>query len=133
MVFHGTVMVPVTMVQLDESNASLRQTASQQAIRCKGSITSLGSVEIEHLLGFLGYIHQFWHTALHSEREFVLANARCYFWIIQSFFCQSIEGLNCVDDFTLLACGNPLRIAYIQYRVACSPEFNALVLAGQKS
>ena len=49
--FDGTVMIPITVVQLDEPRSSFRQPSRQQAIRRERAVSPFGSVQIKNMLG----------------------------------------------------------------------------------
>ena len=70
------VMVPIAMVELDETDAALGQAAREQAVGGESAgLLRVVSVELEGVGGFFREISQFGHRALHAERHLVLRNA----------------------------------------------------------
>ncbi len=72
----ATMMVPATVVELNEANTPFCQSACQQAVGGKRSVTALGTIEVQGLLGFLGDIDQVRNAGLHPESHLVLADSR---------------------------------------------------------
>ena len=74
-----SVGVPAVVagIELDKADASLHQSARQQATEAKlGGRGLIESVEVTRRFGFFGDIHGFGSMCLHAERQLVSGNAR---------------------------------------------------------
>ena len=70
------MLVPGFVVELHEAHAALDQPAGEQAIVGKRRLARLGAVQLEHVLRFLGRIHQLRRAALHPEGHLEGVDAR---------------------------------------------------------
>ena len=130
---HRSMVIPIAMVELNESYAAFGKPTRQKAVRRERSISTLRTIQVEYMLRLFGNIHQFRHAGLHSESKLVLFDASGDLWIIESTVRYSIQRSDRVDDLSLLTSGNSLRIANIQHRIPCASKFNTLILPRQES
>jgi hypothetical protein len=121
------------MIELDEPDTSFGQPPSQQAIGSERTVATLAAVQLENVLRLLADVHQFRDAGLHAEREFVLADSRGDFGIIEFLLRQAVQSLDGVDDVALPLTGDALGIADVQHGVAGPPKFDSLKLAGQEA
>src|SRR5689334_25372238 len=96
-------MIPVFVVELDETHTALSQSAGEQTITGERTVAGLATVKFEHLRSLAGKVHQFRHARLHLVRHFVLSNASSDFWIIDDRFVLMIECINRRDVASLLS------------------------------
>src|SRR5690242_16872314 len=55
---HGAVMVPVTMIELNEASSAFGQPPCEQTVRGKSAVTALCPVQIENVLGLIPNVHE---------------------------------------------------------------------------
>ncbi len=89
-------MVPVTVVELDETDATFCKAPCQQAVRSKGPISWNCTVLIQSVLRLIGQINEFRNTHLHAESHFVLCNTGLYLGVCQQFITGTVDA---VDGF----------------------------------
>ncbi len=128
-----TVVVPIAVVELDESHAALGQPPGEQAVAGKRAVAPLGAVQVEHVLRLVVHIHQAGHAGLHAESHFVLADPGGNFGIVDRIVLDAVELLDGVDQVALPLGVDPLGIAYIQHGIAHAAKLDPLESAGQKT
>ncbi len=131
--FDSAVMIPATVVKLDETHATLSQPTGEQAVAGVAAVAAFGAVHVENLLWLVGDIHQLRHARLHAKRHFVLGDACLDFRVAKLFVCQPVESLHGVDDVALLLSVDAVRIVHVEHRVALTAEAHALEAARQKA
>src|SRR5690606_12940601 len=71
------VMVPILVIELDESNAALREPPREDAVRReRAGLARVGAVLLEHMIRLAREIGGLGDRRLHSERELVLSDPR---------------------------------------------------------
>ena len=82
---------------------------------------------------FVGDVHQFGDACLHPERQFVLADSRFNFRIMNAICFDSIHGCNAIDQIFLLRHRNTIGSIHVQDRTPRASKLDPLKLAWQKS
>ena len=131
--FDSAVVVPSTVIELYESNASFSQSAGQQAVSPEGAVSSLGAIEIKDVFGFPGDVHQLGDAHLHAEGEFVLADTCINFRIPNLSGSQSVESSGSIDDVALIGIVDSLGVADVEDWIAGGIEMNPLILSREET
>ena len=131
--FDGTMVIPIAMVQLNKTHPPLGQPTSEQTVRCKRTIASLGPIQIEDMLRLLRHVHQLRYARLHPKRQLILPNPCGYLRILKPLIGYPIERGDRIDHLPLTERIDPLGITDIQNRIAGPSKLNTLILSRQKS
>jgi hypothetical protein len=126
-------MVPVFVIELDETRAALRKTTREQAVRGEGAIARLAAVKLQRLRAFLAHVHQIRHAGLHLEGHLILRDACGDLWIIHECVVLLVE---CVDGRhigSLAITRDAVRVREIQHGIAFGAKLHALILRRQKT
>ena len=86
------VVVPIAVIELDETHAAFGQAARQQTVGGKrAGLLRVFSIEFESAGRLLGEIGQVGHGSLHAERHFVLGDAGVGFGIAEFFVFELVQ------------------------------------------
>ena len=96
-IFTVAVVIPTSVVKLDEPRPAFKQPTCDQAVVGKGGFTRRGSVRSQRGGALLGQVHQFGPAGLHTVRHFVGGDARCNFRVADFRETGKIEFANRVD------------------------------------
>ena len=128
-----TVMIPVAMVQLNESHAPLRQPPREEAIRRKRSIAGLRTVHLQDVLRFVAHVEQSRNARLHPERHLVLRDAGLNFRIVQRSILERVQCVDRLNRVELHVAAHTTRVRDVEHRIADRVEAHALKFARQDS
>jgi len=77
MLDEAAVVVPVAVVELDETHAALGETAGDETVAGEGAgLVHIGAVAVDGGGGFAGEVHELGHAGLHPIGHLELADAR---------------------------------------------------------
>src|SRR4051812_40261264 len=96
-------MIPVPVVELNETHTALRQAAGQEAIGSKSAVTGPAAIKIKNGFWFVGDVHQVGNGRLHVKRQLVLGNASGNLRVIHDTLLRTIERLHGADYVMLLS------------------------------
>ena len=85
------MMIPATVVKLDETHATLGKPTGEQAVAGVAAVAALGAVHVENVLWLVGDVHQLRHARLHAKRHFVLGDACLDFRVAKLFVRQLVS------------------------------------------
>ena len=125
--FKLAVVVPGAVIELNHAHAALGEAAGEEAVRGKGAIARfLDAVKVEGGLALAGEIGQLRNARLHFKRHLVLGDARRDFGVVLFFRKEAVETLDLLDDLSLRALADTVRIADVVHRVALRLELDSL-------
>ena len=128
------VMVPCAVVELNEADSAFGETACEEAIASEGAVAGfLEAVEIEDVLRFVAEVGEFRDTGLHAEGEFVLSDAGGGFRVEVFVGGETVEPVDFVDDESLGALADPVRVADVVDGVAAGLEEDSLIFARKEA
>ena len=103
-------MIPVSVIELDESYSSFHQPSCQQTVSRKARLLwILDAVQIQRLLALIAGVHQFRCTGLHAIRHFVSVDASCNLFITGFGQPLGIQLANSLENLHLLFLANRFR------------------------
>lgn len=132
-VFDGSVVVPIAMVELYEADTAFCHTTCQEAIGSEGSIATFGPVEVEGRGRFISQIHQIGNAGLHAKGQFILADPGSDFGVIEALLAESIQLVGGGDDIGLTLEVDTFGVSDVHDGVTDASEFDTLEFAGEEA
>lgn len=128
-----TVVIPAAVIQLDEANAPLRQSPSEEAVRGIGTIPRRAPIALQGLRRLRRDVHEAGNGSLHLEGHLILRDASFDLGFVATFPEKPIHLAHGFDQFLLSVTRDSGRILDVVHGVPLGLELHALVLAGKKS
>ena len=113
-VLDPTVMIPISMVKLNEAHPTLCQTPCEQTICGEGAIARHTPVKFKSLRPFRAHIHEIRHTRLHLKGHLILGYTSGNFRIIHQGRMIPVERVNGIHVAPLLFHTHPGRAPQIK-------------------
>ena len=130
----SAVVIPVAMIELNETDATLGEAARDEAVAREGTgLVHVGAVAVDRGGGFAFEVHELGHAALHAVGHFKLADACLDLGVAAAGEVLAIEIGDAVEHQAATFAGEPGGIIEIEYGLAGPAELHALMLARQKA
>ena len=128
------VLIPASVIELDEAHAALGQPTRQQAVGgVRPGFPRVGSIELESMLWLARQIHQGRDRGLHAIGHLVLGDPRGDLRIAKRFGAQAVDFLHGVEDVPAIAPVDSRRISQVEHGIAPGAEPDALISRGQET
>ena len=85
------MVIPTTMIELNEAHATFRQSPGLQAITAERAITGSATIGIDDMLWLIGHVGQFGNGTLHPKGHFIRRQSRRNLWILQGTVTQRVD------------------------------------------
>ena len=127
------VVVPITMVKLDETDAAFGEAAGEEAVRGEGAIAGGAAVFLKDAHWLSGNVHEFGDAGLHLVSHLVLGDAGGDFRIVHDVIVMGVDGIDGANEVALLRTAEAGRALEVENGIALPAELDALVAAGEKT
>ena len=131
MLLDSAVVIPVAVIELDETDAPLGEPPGEEAVGGERSVASLRAVELERLGCLIGEIEEPRHARLHPEGELVLREPGGDLRIVDDLVVEAVELRDRVDDRALAV--EPDRRLDVQDGVSLGAKLDPLKPAGEEA
>ena len=132
-VLHAAVMVPVAVIELDESHAPLGEPPGEQAVGGERAVAPFRAVEVKRAGRFVGEIDEVGHAGLHLECELILGQPRRDLRVAHHRPAKRVEPGDGVDHIPLPPGRRASRRLHVEHRVALGAKLHALKPARQQA
>ena len=104
-----SMMIPIGMVKLNKTSASLNQSSCKQTVSGKRGFRNIRPIKIKCALIFLGKINQLRGARLHPVCHFIRCNPTCNFGVARIKKPDRIQIPNCINNMALILFRNTFR------------------------
>ena len=130
----AAVVIPAHVEELDEADVAFAEATGQEAVRGVGArALHVGTVEIEHMLGFLRQIEQLGHAGLHAEGHLVLGDSGLDLRVAEDTVALVVKGGELVELFAADFTRDTFGILEVEDAFAFIAELYPLEFGGQEA
>ena len=127
------MVIPATVIEVDESHAAFRQAPGEQAIACEGSVTGCCPVHRQGLGGLVGDVDQLGNRGLHAKGELVLGDAGVDLGIVSCSGAQAVEIADCGNQMLLAVAADAGRVSDVVNGIPCRMELHSSQFVREKA
>ena len=122
------VLIPAPVKDLNDSNPSFNEPAGEERRVGKGAgFLRVWSIHLKGRLTFSLQISELRYAALHSERHLVLGDSRLSLRVAETFEGLFVELPQGVEHGSPVAGRDPGGVLYVENRISCAPQFDAVI------